>query len=118
MSPARTAASRGRSRAGAATRPRSRRRRWLAIAAAAALGAGAAIGISRIDFEEAIREVTLPLRHDDIIRQQAAEKDLDPSLIAAVIYAESRFRERERLRGRRPRPDADDAGRPPTTSPA
>ncbi len=35
--------------------------------------------------------MTLPLRHDDIIRQQAAEKDLDPALIAAVIYAESRF---------------------------
>ena len=96
MSPARTAAPGRRPRARAATRPRSRRRRWLAIVAAAALGAGAAIGISRIDFEEAIREVTLPLRHDDIIRQQAADKDLDPALIAAMIYAESRFRDRER----------------------
>jgi soluble lytic murein transglycosylase len=94
VSRARTAAPGRRSRARAATGPRSRRRRWLAIAAAAALGAGAAIGISRIDFEEAIREVTLPLRHDDIIRQQAAEKNLDPALIAATIYAESRFRER------------------------
>ena len=94
MSRARAAAP-GR-RARPATRPRSRRRRWLAIAAAAALGAGAAIGISRIDFEQAIREVTLPLRHDDIIRQQAAEKALDPALIAATIYAESKFRERER----------------------
>jgi soluble lytic murein transglycosylase len=95
MSPVRTAASRGRPRPRAATRPKSRRRRWLAIAAAAALGAGAAIGISRIDFEKAIRELTLPLRHDDIIRQQAADKNLDPSLIAAVIYAESRFRNQE-----------------------
>jgi len=60
------------------------------------LGVGAAIGISRIDFEEAIREVTLPLRHDDIIRQQADEKGLDPALIAATIYAESKFRDRER----------------------
>ena len=85
----------------AATRPRTRRRRWLALGAAAALGVGAAIGVSRIDFEEAIREVTLPLRHDDIIRQQAAEKDLDPSLIAAVIYAESRFRNQGRMRGSR-----------------
>jgi len=99
VSRARTAAPGRRSRARAATRPRSRRRRWLAIAAAAALGAGAAIGISRIDFEEAIREVTLPLRHDDIIRQQAADKDLDPSLIAAVIYAESRFRNQESQAG-------------------
>jgi soluble lytic murein transglycosylase len=91
----RTAASGGSTRTGPATQPRSRRRRWLAIAAAAALGAGAAVGISRIDFEELTREVTLPLRHDDIIRQQAADKDLDPALIAAVIYAESRFRDQE-----------------------
>jgi soluble lytic murein transglycosylase len=41
----------------------------------------------------AFREVTLPLRHEDIIRQQAEAKRLDPSLIAAVIYAESRFRD-------------------------
>jgi soluble lytic murein transglycosylase len=93
---ARTAAQGGRARTSRATRPRSRRRRWLAIGAAAALGAGAAVGISRIDFEDLAREVTLPLRHDDIIRQQAAEKDLDPALIAATIYAESKFRERER----------------------
>jgi soluble lytic murein transglycosylase len=77
----------------------SRWRRWIAIGAAAALGVGAAIGISRIDFEKAIREITLPLRHDDIIRQQAAEKDLDPALIAAVIYAESRFSEQESRAG-------------------
>ena len=46
---------------------------WRSLAAAA-IGAGAAIGISRIDLEKAIREVTLPLRHDDIIRQQAADE--------------------------------------------
>jgi soluble lytic murein transglycosylase len=69
------------------------------ICAAAMLGAGAALGISRIDFEKALREITLPLRHDDIIRQQAAEKDLDPALIAAVIYAESRFRDQESRAG-------------------
>jgi soluble lytic murein transglycosylase len=34
-----------------------------------------------------------PLRHEDIIRQQAADKDLDPALIAGVIYTESRFRD-------------------------
>ncbi|HEV2075813.1 MAG TPA: lytic transglycosylase domain-containing protein [Thermoleophilaceae bacterium] len=41
---------------------------------------------------DAFREVTLPLRHDDIIRQQARDKGLDPALIAAVIHEESRFR--------------------------
>jgi soluble lytic murein transglycosylase len=49
--------------------------------------------VSKLDLGEAIKEVTLPLRHDDIIRQQAADKNLDPALIAAVIYAESKFRE-------------------------
>ena len=37
--------------------------------------------------------MTLPLRHEDIIRQQAHDKGLDPALIAAVIYTESRFRD-------------------------
>lgn len=67
-------------------------RKLLALAAIAVIGVGAAIVISGLDVERAIREVTLPLRHDDIIRQQAAARDLDPALIAAVIYAESRFR--------------------------
>jgi soluble lytic murein transglycosylase len=92
VSPVRTA-SPGRSRSRAPTRSRARRRRWLAIGAATVLGVGAAIGISRIDFEKAILEITLPLRHDDVIRQQASEKGLDPALIAAVIYEESKFRE-------------------------
>ena len=42
-------------------------------------------------FHHAAREISLPLRHEDIIRQQAREKGLDPALIAAVIYVESRF---------------------------
>ena len=50
---------------------------------------------------EAIREVTLPLRHDDIIRQQAREKRLDPALIAAVIYEESKFRDQTSHAGAR-----------------
>ncbi|MGH2906855.1 MAG: lytic transglycosylase domain-containing protein [Solirubrobacterales bacterium] len=45
--------------------------------------------------EKGYRELALPLRHDDIIRQQARQKNLDPALIAAVIYQESRFRPRE-----------------------
>jgi soluble lytic murein transglycosylase len=41
----------------------------------------------------AVKEIELPLSHEDIIRQQAHEKNLDPALIAAVIYAESKFRD-------------------------
>jgi soluble lytic murein transglycosylase len=43
--------------------------------------------------DQVVREIQLPLRHDDIIRQQAADKGVDASLIAAVIYTESRFRD-------------------------
>jgi soluble lytic murein transglycosylase len=43
--------------------------------------------------DKAVQEIKLPLRHDDIIRQQAADKNLDPALIAGVIYVESRFRD-------------------------
>jgi soluble lytic murein transglycosylase len=42
-------------------------------------------------FRKAVTELTLPLAHDDIIRQQAADKHLPPDLIAAVIYAETKF---------------------------
>ena len=42
-------------------------------------------------FQTAIRELTLPLQDTSIIRQQAAEKHLDPALVAAVIYAETKF---------------------------
>jgi soluble lytic murein transglycosylase len=43
--------------------------------------------------DKAVQELKLPLRHEDVIRQQAADKHLDPSLIAGVIYVESRFRD-------------------------
>jgi soluble lytic murein transglycosylase len=68
------------------------RRRLVAIAGAALLTAAAVLALWP-QFHHAVREITLPLRHEDIIRQQAADKGLDPSLIAAVIYAESRFRD-------------------------
>jgi soluble lytic murein transglycosylase len=68
------------------------RRRIVAIVSAAALATLAGLALWP-QFHHAVREITLPLRHEDIIRQQAREKGLDPSLIAAVIYAESRFRD-------------------------
>ncbi len=76
------------------TPARVRRRRLVVFAAAFALAGvllAAAAGVGPLG--EAVREITLPLRHDDIIRQQASEKDLDPTLIAGVIYEESRFRD-------------------------
>ena len=69
------------------------RRRRLAIGgavAAAGIAAGVLLGATGA-LDRAIQELTLPLRHEDIIRQQAGEKDVDASLIAAVIYSESKF---------------------------
>ena len=40
---------------------------------------------------KAANEFGLPLQYQGVIRQQAAEKRLDPALIAAVIYAETKF---------------------------
>ena len=67
------------------------RRRRLAALILATVALIAVVGTLLPTFDKAVKEVTLPLRHDDIIRQQAADKDVDASLIAAVIYAESRF---------------------------
>ena len=68
------------------------RRRRLALGALLVLAAGAALVLLQPFADKAVRELALPLRHDDVIRQQAADKNLDPALIAAVIYAESHFR--------------------------
>jgi soluble lytic murein transglycosylase len=73
------------------------RRRRLA-AAVMLLGLGAiSLGVAGIagfgPLADEVREITLPLRHEDIIRQQAADKDVDAALIAAVIYEESKFRD-------------------------
>jgi soluble lytic murein transglycosylase len=74
------------------SRAAARRRRALALLAAAAI-AGIVVVVIQLG-PHAVRELTLPLRHEDIIRQQAAEKELDPALIAAVIFQESKFRDR------------------------
>jgi soluble lytic murein transglycosylase len=94
-------ASTARRRPSAAERRRAVRRRrivaLLAVAAFAALGSIALLP----DVEKAVQEVSLPLRHEDIIRQQSADKELDPSLVAGVIYAESRFRDQTSHAGAR-----------------
>jgi soluble lytic murein transglycosylase len=86
-------------------RRRSRARRGaliLAIVAAALMGAAAASLITGVGpLGDAVREITLPLRHEDIIRQQAAEKGIDPALIAAVIFEESKFRDQTSHAGAR-----------------
>lgn len=82
-----------------------RRRRRLAGAvlmlglAAIALGGLGVAGYGPLG--DPLREITLPLRYEDIIRQQARDKEVDAALIAAVIYAESKFRDRTSPAGAR-----------------
>jgi soluble lytic murein transglycosylase len=94
MSARTQSAGRGRAlpRPSAARKRSIRRRRVRAILGVAILAGLVAVLVWPL-FHQAVREITLPLRHEDIIRQQAAKKDLDPSLIAGVIYAESHFRD-------------------------
>jgi soluble lytic murein transglycosylase len=48
---------------------------------------------------KAVNELGLPLNYADVIRQQAAQKHLDPALIAGVIYAETKFQPRDSSAG-------------------
>jgi soluble lytic murein transglycosylase len=75
-----------------------RRRRALAVVVTLAL---AAVVWALVAGPQAVREITLPLRHEDIIRQQAKQKGVDPNLIAAIIYEESRFRDQTSHAGAR-----------------
>jgi soluble lytic murein transglycosylase len=72
-------------------RRRRRRRVRLTLGVALLTALAAAVVLPRLP--DVVRELALPLAHEDIIRQQAAAKELDPSLLAAVIYAESKFRD-------------------------
>ena len=41
---------------------------------------------------QTVRQTIYPLKYEDTIRQVSAEYDLEPTLVAAVVYTESRFR--------------------------
>ena len=70
------------------------RRLLIALTGVAVLGAIAlAIVQHQPDFVQRIR---YPLRYEAIVRGHAKNYDLDPSLLAAVIYTESRFNARAR----------------------
>src|SRR6478609_8715744 len=67
-------------------------RRRLSLVAGLALIVIAVVSLVK-PADHAVQEIKLPLRHEDIIRQQAQDKRVDAALIAAVIYTESRFRD-------------------------
>jgi soluble lytic murein transglycosylase len=76
-----------------------KRRQRLVFALIAALGVLLVIGLHPL--RQAVQEITLPLKHEDIIRQQSAKKGLDPALVAAVIYQESKFSDQTSIAGAR-----------------
>jgi len=87
------------------TRRSNVRRRRLAVLVML-LGLGAlAVGIAGVaglgPLADEVRQITLPLEHEDIIRQQAEDKDVDAALIAAVIFEESKFRDQTSHAGAR-----------------
>src|SRR3954471_14187611 len=94
-----------RSRATARRRPRRRsvaRRRGRTMMVVGLLTVGAVVAFLALGpLNDTLRELTLPLRHDDIIRQQAGDKHVDAALIAAVIYEESKFRDQTSHAGAR-----------------
>jgi soluble lytic murein transglycosylase len=69
-----------------------RRRRRRLVGGILALGVAiVAIAAGAGLFQKAINDLTLPLAYPDIIRTEAAANRLPPSLVAAVIYAETKF---------------------------
>ncbi len=66
-----------------------RRRAFGAVVVIALVVALVALLTPRVD--HAVHELALPLSDAGVIREQAAAKHLDPALIAAVIYAETKF---------------------------
>jgi soluble lytic murein transglycosylase len=79
-----------------------RRRQFVALGTLAAL-IGVFVGalVASGAFDDALKELTLPLQHEDVIRQQADEKGVDSALIAAVIYSESKFSDQTSSAGAR-----------------
>jgi soluble lytic murein transglycosylase len=72
-------------------------RRVLALLALAGVVVGVLVALPLV--RRAIDHFTLPLQYASIIRQQARKERLDPALVAAVIYAETRFRPRTSTTG-------------------
>lgn len=104
MARSRSAAAKSAAARRAAAAERSRRLRRLFLFGVLAGIALIAIGVWRFDLGEKVQELTLPLKHEDIIRAEADDPDvahtlagdielppIDPALIAGVIYQESKF---------------------------
>ncbi len=76
-------------RVGDARARRVRRLVWVLLLAVVGVGAFAYVNETSPPWYERIR---YPLRYSEYVRVHAPEHGLDPSLVAAVIYQESKFR--------------------------
>ena len=87
-------------RTSAARRRAAARRRRNRLVSVVLLGA-VVLGVVLLMplLQKTVNEFSLPLTNASVIRQQAAEKHLDPALIAAVIYAETKFDPRNSAAG-------------------
>src|SRR3954463_928200 len=85
----------------AARRAARVRRRRVRLGTALLVLVGVVVIIGLHPLKHAVQEITLPLKHEDIIRQQSHAKGLDPALVAAVIYQESKFADRTSSAGAR-----------------
>jgi len=103
----RSRSSQGRSRARRSAskrkkRGRGQRRRTLTIGLTLVAGLAVGLGVANRDrLGDTIREVTLPLRHENVIRHESGEHGVPPETVAAVIYVESRFRDQTSSAGAR-----------------
>jgi soluble lytic murein transglycosylase len=84
-------------RAAARRRAARRRQRLLLGLTVAAVVTGVVLVMPLL--RATVNELTLPLAYTDVIRQQAAQKHLDPALVAGVIYAETKFAPRDSAAG-------------------
>jgi soluble lytic murein transglycosylase len=79
------------SAAAARRRAQVRRRRRIALGVVAVTAVVVALLMALPLAKRAVNSLSLPLQYSSTIRQQAAQKHLDPALVAAVIYAETKF---------------------------
>jgi len=68
-----------------------RRRRRAAFGLALVTAAVVALLLALPLAKRAVNALGLPLQYSSVIRQEASDKHLDPALVAAVIYAETKF---------------------------
>jgi soluble lytic murein transglycosylase len=96
-----TASAPARRRPAASARRAQVRRRRLRLLGGVAGIALLAVVIGLHPLKKAVQEITLPLKHEDVIRQQSHRKHLDPALVAAIIYQESKFADQTSSAGAR-----------------